>query len=60
MAGFFQGRLKQCCTKLGLWEKMVNVRQEFQVDGEVDGIDGEWADEGVVQVLYKSFFQLNQ
>ena len=60
MARFVQGRLNQCWRKLGLWEKMENVRQGFQVEGEVDGINGEWKDELVVQVLCKSFFQLNQ
>ena len=46
--------------KLGLCERMANVRQESTLGDGADGIDRVWVDREVVRVLCKLFFQLNQ
>ena len=45
--------------KLGLCEQMENVRLEAELRDGADGFDGVWVGREVVQVLCKSFFQLN-
>ena len=42
MAGFGSRKTEAMLhTKLGFWEQMVNRRQGFEVEGGVDGGDGE-------------------
>lgn len=61
MAGFVQGGVEQCCTKIWkLGQGVAKVRQESKLGDGADGIDGVRVDGEVLQVLCRLLLKLNK